>query len=246
MNKLICILIFCFFHTIGHADSLSDQMKALESVQEKNDAAARDYARVQADYARQQQDIKNAETKAAQIKAEQKEKQLAQERIEASRVAATNAKIAADKAEAKLKAENEEKERDKVRAQAQEDEEREFVKQQSALKIQQIEIENQRLKAKADLEAAIANDRIKSVEEETSLARKKETTDIDVVQSEADAVRFVSKGVGGYFSGLGGEGLYKFLTVLFLIILVLIVTVAFIYRKKLIRNSDSEEIRNKP
>ena len=242
MNNVFFLLIFSLFFSYSNvnADQLSDQMKALEAVQEKNDAAARDYARVQADYARQQQDIKNAELKANQLKAEQKEKQLAQERAEANRVAITNAKIAAAKAEAKIKAENEERQKDKVRAQRQEDEEREFIKQESALKVQQIELETQRLKAKADLEAAIANDRIKTVAEETNLVRKKESTDIDVVQSEADAIRSVSNGVGGYFSGLGGEGLYKFLTVVFLIILVLIIAVGFFYRHKFIRNANPE------
>ncbi len=245
MNKLIFILLLSFFYSNANADQLSDQMKTLESVQEKNDAAAQDYARVQADYARQQQEVKNAELKAAQLKADQREKQLAQERSEANRVAAANAKIAADKAEARVKAENEEREKDKERAQRQEDEEREFIKQQSELKIQQIELETQRLKAKADLEAAIAKDRIKTVEEETSLARKREATDIDVVQSEADATRSVSKGVGNYFSDIGSEGLYKFLTVLFLIILVLIIAAGIFYRHKLIRNPSTEVKPNK-
>jgi hypothetical protein len=131
-------------------------------------------------------------------------------------------KAAQDKADARVKVANEERLQDKARTQAQEDEEREFLKQQSELKIQQEALETQRLKAKVDLETAIALDRAKSIEAETALARKKETADIDVVQSGADAERAVGNGIEANLSGIGHEGLYKFLVVIFLIILTLL------------------------
>lgn len=103
----------------------------------------------------------------------------------ANKAAAVRAQIAANKAEAVAKAANAERLQDKARTQTQEDEERGYIKQQSALKIQQAELETQQLKAQVDLETAIANDRIKSVDADTAIARKKETTEIDVVQSGA-------------------------------------------------------------
>lgn len=87
-------------------------------------------------------------------------------KAEENKAAVERARVAANKVEA-------ERLQDKARSQTQEDEEREFLKQQAALKIEQEALETQRLKAKADLEAAIANDRIKTVAEETALARKK-------------------------------------------------------------------------
>ncbi len=244
MNKITYILILFFCCFTVNADQLSDQMKALEAVQEKNDAEARDLARVQADYARQQNDLKQAEIKAGQQRAEQQEKKAMQERAAVNRAAAINAKIAQDKVDSRIKAVNDERLQDKARTQTQEDEEREYIKQQSALNIQQIELETQRLKAKTDLEAAIANDRIKSVEAETAIARKKESAEIDVVQSGADVDRTVAKGIEANLSGTGNEGLYKFLVVISLIILVLLaVFVAWRYsiRQKSSKNVISQE-----
>ena len=204
---------------------------------------------MQAEYARQQDDLKQAAIRADKQRAAQQEKKAIQERAAANRAAEINAKIAQDKADARARTANEERLQDKARTQAQEDEEREYIKQQSALKIQQIELETQRLKAKADLETAIANDRIKSVDVDTTIARKKETTEIDVVQSGADVGRTVAKGIDANLSGTGNEGLYKFLVVIFLIILVLLVVVVawrYSMRQKFIKNADSQEDVNPP
>ncbi|MEI6268326.1 MAG: hypothetical protein WCP01_05550 [Methylococcaceae bacterium] len=216
-------------------------------VEEQNKADARDAARVQADYARQQYDRKQAEIRADQQRAAQQEKKAMQERAEANRAAAIDAKIAQDKADARAKTANEERLQDKARAQSQEDEEREYIKQQSAEKIEQEETVTQRLKAKADLETAIANDRMKSIAADTAIARKKETTEIDVIQSGADVDRTVAKGVATNLSGIGNEELYKFLVVISLIILVILsvlITWRYYIRQKLSKNLSSPEIED--
>jgi len=213
MNRIVWL--FVLFCCTAHADQLTNQLNAFEAVEQQNDAAARDLAKVKADYARQQNDLKQAQLKADQQRAAEQEKRVMQERAAAN-------KAAQDKADARVKVANEERLQDKARTQAQEDEEREFLKQQSELKIQQEALETQRLKAKVDLETAIALDRAKSIEAETALARKKETADIDVVQSGADAERAVGNGIEANLSGTGHEGLYKFLVVIFLIILTLL------------------------
>jgi len=220
MNRFIWL--FVFFCCTAHAEPLTNQLNAFEAVEQQNEAAARDLARVQADYARQQNDLKQAQLKADQQRAAEQEKRVMQERATANRAAEISAKAAQDKADARVKVANEERLQDKARAQVQEDEQIEFIKQQSALKIQQEALETQRLKAKVDLETAIAVDRAKSIEAETALARKKETADIDVVQSGADAERAVGNGIEANLSGTGHEGLYKFLVVIFLIILTLL------------------------
>ena len=239
MNRLIWL--FVFFCFTAHADPLTNQINAFEAVEQQNDAAARDLARVQADYARQQNQLKQAELKANQQRAVEQEKRLMQERAAANRAAEISAKAAQDKAAAQAKVANEERLHDKARAKAQEDEELEFIKQQSALKIQQEALETQRLKAKVDLDTAVALDRLKSIETETALARKKENTDIDVVQSGADAERAVGNGLEANLSGTGHEGLYKFLVMVFLVILVLLaVFLAWKYylHQKSIKNVD--------
>jgi len=163
MNKIVWL--FVFFCCTAHADPLTNQINAFEAVEQQNDAAARDLAKVKADYARQQNDLKQAQLKADQQRAAEQEKRVMQERAAAN-------KAAQDKADARVKVANEERLQDKARTQAQEDEEREFLKQQSELKIQQEALETQRLKANVDLETAIALDRAKSIEAETALARK--------------------------------------------------------------------------
>ena len=192
MNRIVWL--FVFFCCTAHADQLTNQINAFEAVEQQNDAAAKDLARVQADYARQQNELRQAQLKADQQRAVEQEKRVMQERAAANRSAEISAKTAQDKADARVKVANEERLQDKARAQAQEDEQIEFIKQQSALKIQQEALETQRLKAKVDLETAVALDRAKSNEAETALARKKETADIDVVQSGADAERAVGNG----------------------------------------------------
>jgi len=216
------VWLFVLFCCTAHADPLTNQINAFEAVEQKNEAAASDLARVQADYVRQQNDLKQAQLKADQLRSAEQEKKLGQEKAAANRVAEIRSKIAQDKTEARVKVANEERLQDKARTQIQEDEEREFLKQQSELKIQQVTLETQRLKAKVDLETAIALDRAKSIEAETALARKKDSADIDVVQSGADAERAVGNGIEANLSGTGHEGLYKFLVVIFLIILTLL------------------------
>ena len=220
MNRIVWL--FVFFCCTAHADQLTNQINAFEAVEQQNDAAAKDLARVQADYARQQNELRQAQLKADQQRAVEQEKRVMQERAAANRAAEISAKAAQDKADARVKVANEERLQDKARSQVQEDEERELIKQQSELKIQQEALETQRLKAKVDLETAIALDRAKSIEAETALVRKKETADIDVVQSGADAERAVGNGMEANLSGTGHEGLYKFLVVIFLIILTLL------------------------
>ena len=236
------VWLFVFFCCTAHADPLTNQINAFEAVEQKNDAAARDLARVQADYVRQQNDLKQAQLKADQLRSAEQEKKLGQERAAANRAAEIRSKIAQDKTEARVKVANQERLQDKARTQAQEDEEREFLKQQSELKIQQVALETQRLKAKVDLEAAIALDRAKSIEAETALARKKDSADIDVVQSGADAERAVGTGIEANLSGTGHEGLYKFLVVIFLVILTLLgvfLVWKYYLHQKLSKNVDS-------
>ena len=220
MNRIVWL--FVFFCCTAHADQLTNQINAFEAVEQQNYAAAKDLARVQADYARQQNELRQTQLKADQQRTAEQEKRVMQERAAANRSAEISAKAAQDKADARVKVANEERLQDKARAQTQEDEQLEFIKQQSALKIQQEALETQRLKAKVDLETAVALDRAKSIEAETALARKKEATDIDAVQSGADAERAVGNGMEANLSGTGHEGLYKFLVVIFLIILTLL------------------------
>ena len=223
------IYIFLLFSSLAIADpSLTDQLNSLDNAQTQSIAS--DKLKAEQEYAAQQAEQKRLEDIA--IKQRDADRRLEEKSMkmqaEANKAAIERARVAASKVET-------ERLQDKARSQTQEDEEREFLKQQGALKIEQEALETQRLKAKADLEAAIANDRIKTVAEETALARKKETTEIDVVQSGADVNRTVAGGVNSYLSGTGNEGLYKFLVVISLIILVLLVVVIawlFYSRKK--------------
>ena len=161
MNRIIWL--FVFFCCTANADQLTNQINAFEAVEQQNDAAAKDLARVQADYARQQNELRQTQLKADQQRTAEQEKRVMQERAAANRAAEISAKAAQDKADARVKVANEERLQDKARAQAQEDEQIEFIKQQSALKIQQEALETQRLKAKVDLETAVALDRAKSI-----------------------------------------------------------------------------------
>lgn len=253
MKKAVCFLLF--FANIAIADpSINDQLNALDNAQSQ--ARARSDARFEAEQnARFQEQLRQEKLAAEQRESNRRlEEKRIQQQAEANRAAAMNAKIAAEKAAEQARIVNEERLRDKARKQAQEDEEREYVKRQSELEIQQNQLEVQRLKAKADLEMAIANDRIKSVDAETDLARKKEATEIDVIQSGADVDRAVAYGVQSNLEGTGNEGLYKFLVVLFLIILVIIIVVlVFVWRHyarqkalSTVEKQEPQDIEKKP
>ncbi|MDD5323618.1 MAG: DUF5384 family protein [Methylococcales bacterium] len=174
-------------------------------VEEQNKAAERDAARVQADYARQQDDIKQAAIRADQKRTALQEQRAMQERAAANRVAAINAKVAQDKEDARARAENEERLKDKARAQAQEDEERTYQIRASELKLQEAQAEADQRTADADLKKAITAAKLKRVNEEVDIQHKRESSNIDVIQSEADATRNVSSGAGEMLSGLGSK-----------------------------------------
>lgn len=214
--KALIVILFTVFSIQGQADpALSDQLHALEAAQTQaqENARARDIA------------AKNA---------------LLMEQHRQQEMAAQNAKIVAEKAQAaeahareKARIDHEERLQDKYRRQSQEDQNLEIAKRQSELELKEKELELQRLKAKADLELAIAQDRIKSVDVETSIARKQATTDIDVTQSEADATRVLAGGVSNALTGYGNEGFYKFLVVFLAIILVMMIAgFIWLFRKR--------------
>jgi murein DD-endopeptidase MepM/ murein hydrolase activator NlpD len=194
-------------------------------VEEQNKSAERDAARVQADYARQQDDLKQATIRADQQRAIQQEKKAAQERADAIKSAAINAKIAEDKANERVKAANEERLKDKSRAQALEDEERAYQIKASELKLQEGQAEADEKTADADLKKAITAAKLKRVNEEVDLQHKRESSSIDVVQSEADAIRNVSSGAGEMLSGFGSTGKYQFYAVIGLILLALVLLI---------------------
>lgn len=222
MKYLAYSFLLSFSCSVLANPSLSDQLNALDNAQ--NQSIANQKAREQAAYeARQAEQQRLEQIAIQQREADRKLQEKAlQAKAEQNRVAAINAKLAADKAEAQAKIINDERLQEKYRQQAQEDEERELIKRQASLEIQQTELELQRLKAKADLEAAIANDRIKTIEQETALARKKANTEIDVEQSTADVNRTVANGISDGLSGAGNSDFYKFLVILCLIILVVL------------------------
>ena len=194
-------------------------------VEAQNKAAEMDAAKMQADYARQQDDLKQAAIKADQQRAAQQEKKAIQERAEANRVAAINTKIAQDKADAREKIANEERLQDKARVQTQEDEERAYQIRASELKLQEGQAEADQMTADADLKRAITAAKLKRVNEEVDLQHKKESSNIDVIQSEADATRNVSSGAGEMLSGIGNKGKYELYAVIGLILLTLIILI---------------------
>ena len=77
MKKVTYFLILFFYCCAANADQLSDQMNAIKAVQDKNDAEARDLAKVQADYARQQENLRQAEIRNAKIQQEKENKAAA-------------------------------------------------------------------------------------------------------------------------------------------------------------------------
>lgn len=218
MRTLFILLFFSCSVYVAQGDDFFRVEQ--QNIAEKN-------ARAQAEYNAQQAEQRRLEKiSIEQHEADRRAREKAiQAQDAANKAAALRAQAAASKAEAAAKAANEERLQDKIRIQTQEDEERQYIKQQSALKIQQLELETQRLKAKADLESAIAKDRIKSVDADTAIARKKEATEIDVIQSGADVDRTVAKGVESNLSGTGNQEFYKFLAIISLVILVILLTV---------------------
>ena len=217
----IVIYILLLFSCLVYVAQADDFFK----VEEQNKAAQRDAARVQADYARQQDDLKQAAIRAEQKRAALQEQRAMQERVAANRAAEINAKIAQVKADDRARAENEERLKDKARAQAQEDEERAYQIRISELKLQEGQAEADQRTADADLKKAITAAKLKRVNEEVDIQHKRENTTIDVIQSEADATRNVSSGTGEMLSGLGSKGKYEFYAVIGLIFLALIILI---------------------
>lgn len=205
MKKLILTFLVLLSSQTLADPSLSDQLHSLEAAQTQAQENAR---------------ARDAAAKNAQLMEQRRQQELAEQN---ARIAAEKAKVAESHAREKAKVENEERLQDKYRRQSQQDQALEIAKRQSELELKEKELELQRLKAKADLELAVAQDRIKTVEIETSIARKQATTDIDVTQSEADATRAVAGGVSNALTGYGNEGFYKFLVVFLAIVLVLII-----------------------
>ena len=205
MKKLTFIFLAAF-SLQGLADpTLSDQLHTLEAAQSQAQENAR---------------ARDAAAKNAMLMEQRRQQEVAEQN---ARVSAEKAKVAESHAREQAKLANEERLQEKYRRQSQEDQELEIAKRQSELELKEKELELQRLKAKADLELAVAQDRIKTVEVETTIARKQATTDIDVTQSEADATRAVAGGVSNALTGYGNEGFYKFLVVFLAIVLVLII-----------------------
>lgn len=205
MKKLIfTFLVLLSAQTLADP-SLSDQLHSLEAAQ----TLAQENARA-----------RDAAAKNAMLMEQRRQQEIAEQN---AKIASEKAKVAESHAREKAKIENEERLQDKYRRQSQEDQELEIAKRQSELELKEKELELQRLKAKADLELAVAQDRIKTVDVETSIARKQATTEIDVTQSEADATRAVAGGVSNALTGYGNEGFYKFLVVFLAIVLVLII-----------------------
>lgn len=250
MKSLSFFLLLLAFSNISTADSsLSDQLNALDNAQ--NQAIANQRAKAEEDYNARIAEQKRME----QIAARQREtdrllqEKAMQQRAEERKAEEAQAKIAQEKADAQAKAAEEERLRDKYRQESHEDEEREFIKRQSELKLQEAELELQKLKAKAELETAITKDRIKSVDVDTSIARKKETTEIDVTQSEADVARTVANGIASGISGVGNEGFHKFLVVFSLIILaVLVIAISLFFwaRQKTLKGFAPGTAENEP
>ena len=111
------------------------------------------------------------------------------------------------------------------RSLAQEDEERAYQIKVSEIKIQEAQAEADERMADADLKRAIVAAKLKRVNEEVDLQHKRESSNIDVVQSEADATRNVSSGMGEMLSGLGSKGKYELYAVIGLILLALVILI---------------------
>lgn len=205
MKKLIFTFLVLLSSQTLADPSLSDQLHNLDAAQTQAQENAR---------------ARDAAAKNAQLMEQRRQQELAEQN---ARIAAEKAKVAESQAREKAKVENEQRLQDKHRRQSQEDQALEMAKRQAELELKEKELELQRLKAKADLELAVAQDRIKTVEVETSIARKQATTGIDVTQSEADATRVVADGVSNALTESGKQNFYQFLVVLLAIVLVLII-----------------------
>ena len=67
MYKIVFLMASLLYGSTVNADPLTDQISAFEAVEQQNAIAARDLAKVQADYARQQKDLKQTEPRVIQL-----------------------------------------------------------------------------------------------------------------------------------------------------------------------------------
>ena len=177
MKKIVltaAISLFVLAASPANAQSMQDQLKALESAE--NDIKAKQEARRQ-EYQRQQ------EAQAAQERAKRAEEQA---RMEKQREEdARNRRIASEKAEAIAKQQREAAAKERDKKEAYNDE-----LKRMALEEKQLELQVKKAKVKR------ADDYI-----DQELNREKAKT--DVIQSDADANRNVSTGAKNMMTGIG-------------------------------------------
>ena len=177
MKKIVLIAaisLFVLAASPANAQSMQDQLKALESAE--NDIKAKQEARRQ-EYQRQQ------EAQAAQERAKRAEEQA---RMEKQREEdARNRRIASEKAEAIAKQQREAAAKERDKKEAYNDE-----LKRMALEEKQLELQVKKAKVKR------ADDYI-----DQELNREKAKT--DVIQSDADANRNVSTGAKNMMTGIG-------------------------------------------
>jgi thiol:disulfide interchange protein len=219
------IYVFVLFSSVTFADSMSDQLNALDNAQ--NQIIADQNARANAAYVAQQEENRRAANAAMmQQIADRKIQEIAnKERAVEKAAALARAKEAADRAAAAEAVAAEERRVEKARMQAQEDEERAYQIRASELKLQEAQAEADEKTADADLKKAITAAKLKRVNEEVDLQHKRESSSIDVIQSEADATRNISSGAGEMLSGLGSKGKYELYAVIGLILLALVILI---------------------
>jgi hypothetical protein len=177
MKKIVLIAaisLFVLAASSANAQSMQDQLKALESAE--NDIKAKQEARRQ-EYQRQQ------DVQAAQERAKRAEEQV---RMEKQREEdAKNRRIATEKAEAIAKQQREAAAKERDKKEAYNDELKKM-----ALEEKQLELQVKKAKVKR------ADDYI-----DQELNREKAKT--DVIQSDADANRNVSTGAKNMMTGIG-------------------------------------------
>ncbi len=135
-------------------------------------------------------------------------------------------KRAQDKANALAISINNERLADKARLQKQLDDQLNYIQQKTSQELRQSEASTQYVEA---LEAA----KIKEVDKEAELLRKKSSVDIDVIQSSADTNRIIATGISNNLTSIGNEELFKFLVVIGLIGLILLIgLVIYLLKRK--------------
>ncbi len=67
MYKMKLVVASILFASTVNADQLTDQISAFEAAEQQNAIAARDLAKVQADFARQQSNLKQIEPRVIQL-----------------------------------------------------------------------------------------------------------------------------------------------------------------------------------